>query len=128
DLPAVPGRPAGRRAAGDRGRPALRPRARLRAVPGLPARPAAGAVRRGAVADPTAPARTTRPSGPAGCGPGPDHLDRAARPGTVLAAVRAYERGAGPAPTELAISGTELARAYLGGLEWAMCTYRAALG
>jgi EAL and modified HD-GYP domain-containing signal transduction protein len=48
--------------------------------------------------------------------------------GTVLAAVRAYEDGAEPGQSELAISGAELARAYLSGLDWAMSTYRAVLG
>lgn len=55
-------------------------------------------------------------------------VDGGGKLGTVLAAVRAYERGTELHPTEPAISGTELARAYLGGLDWAMRTYRAVLG
>ncbi|HVQ93036.1 MAG TPA: HDOD domain-containing protein [Mycobacteriales bacterium] len=48
--------------------------------------------------------------------------------GNVLAAVRAYENGTEPGQAGLAISGAELARAYLTGLDWAMRTYRAVLG
>jgi c-di-GMP-related signal transduction protein len=47
--------------------------------------------------------------------------------GSVLRAVRAYERGTWPPAAGSVISGEDLARAYLAGLDWAMRTYRAVL-